>query len=77
MSHGKRGMEIIFNNDNFHMDHVKPRMGDKFDFENLINVLKDLGFEVNDFKNSTKIGIAKQLEKGIIFLFNFYTTNLY
>ena len=55
MSHGKGGMAIIFNYDNFHMNHMKPRVEAKICFENLMNVLQDLGFEVNDFKNSTKI----------------------
>jgi caspase 7 len=64
MNHGKRGLAIIFNHEFFTVGHLKPRCGTNVDCENLANTLKDLGFEVNDFHNSTHKDIAKYLEKG-------------
>lgn len=64
MNHGKRGLAIIFNHEFFTISHLKPRSGTNVDCENLVNTLKDLGFEVNDFHNATHKDISKNLERG-------------
>ncbi|XP_014470308.1 PREDICTED: caspase-1-like isoform X2 [Dinoponera quadriceps] len=63
MSHEKRGLAIIFNHEFFTVSHLKPRCGTNVDCENLSNTLKNLGFEVNDFHNSTHKDIIKNLER--------------
>lgn len=64
MNHGKRGLAIIFNHEFFNVSHLKQRCGTNIDCENLAETLKGLGFEVNDFHNSTHKDISKYLEKG-------------
>ncbi|XP_078033261.1 caspase-1 [Augochlora pura] len=63
MNHSKRGLAIIFNHEFFTITHLKPRCGTNVDCENLVNTLKSLGFEVNDFHNSTHRDIVRNLER--------------
>ena len=63
MNHSKRGLAIIFNHEFFTITHLKPRCGTNVDCENLVNTLKNLGFEVNDFHNSKHRDIVKNLER--------------
>ncbi|XP_031834431.1 caspase-1 [Nomia melanderi] len=63
MNHSKRGLAIIFNHEFFTIAHLKPRSGTNVDCENLVNTLKNLGFEVNDFHNSTYRDIVRNLER--------------
>ncbi|XP_012284913.1 caspase-1 [Orussus abietinus] len=63
MNHSKRGLAIIFNHEFFTISHLKQRCGTNVDCENLIMTLKDLGFEVRDFHNSTHRDIIKNLER--------------
>ena len=64
MNHAKRGLAIIFNHEFFTITHLRPRCGTNVDCENLVNTLKSLGFEVNDFHNYTYRDIVKNLERG-------------
>lgn len=64
MNHSKRGLALIFNHEFFTISHLKPRCGTNVDCENLSSTLKSLGFEVNDFHNSTHRDIVKNLERG-------------
>lgn len=64
MNHNKRGLAVIFNHEFFTITHLKPRCGTNIDCENLVNTLKNLGFEVNDFHNLTHRDIVKNLERG-------------
>lgn len=68
MNHSKRGIALIFNQEFFTAAHLKPRIGTNVDCDNLINTLKNLGFEVNDVHNSTHADIVKQLERGKSYL---------
>ncbi|XP_076238891.1 caspase-1 [Calliopsis andreniformis] len=63
MNHRKRGLAIIFNHEFFTIPHLKRRCGTNVDCDNLINTLKDLGFDVNDFHNSMHRDIVKNLER--------------
>lgn len=63
MNHLKRGLAIIFNHEFFTVSHLKARSGTNVDCEQLVNTLKDLGFDVNDFHNSTHKDIVKNLER--------------
>ncbi|XP_070158551.1 caspase-1 [Polyergus mexicanus] len=63
MNHSKRGIALIFNQEFFTTAHLKRRFGTNVDCDNLINTLKNLGFEVNDVHNSTHGDIVKQLER--------------
>lgn len=69
MNHSKRGLAIIFNHEFFTITHLKPRCGTNIDCENLVTTLKNLGFEVNDFHNSTHRDIVKNLERGTQWMF--------
>ena len=64
MNHEKRGLALIFNHEFFTVSHLKQRSGTNVDCENLVNTLKELGFEVNDFHNPTHKDIVKNLERG-------------
>lgn len=75
MGHAKRGLAIIFNHEFFTVSHLKPRSGTNVDCEQLVNTLKDLGFEVKDFHNATHRDIVKNLEAGKFFLYSFPLTN--
>ncbi|XP_043270783.1 caspase-1-like [Venturia canescens] len=63
MNHAKRGLAVIFNHEFFTVTHLKARSGTNVDCENLVNTLKDLGFEVNDFHNATHKDVVKNLER--------------
>ncbi|XP_029160880.1 caspase-1-like [Nylanderia fulva] len=63
MNHSKRGIALIFNHEFFNISHLKARSGTNVDCDNLINTLKNLGFEVHDLHNSTHGDIVKQLQK--------------
>ncbi|KZC09894.1 PREDICTED: caspase-1-like [Dufourea novaeangliae] len=63
MNHSKRGFAIIFNHEFFTISHLKPRSGTNVDCDNLVNTLRSLGFEVNDFHNSTHKDIVRNLER--------------
>ncbi|CAK9820742.1 unnamed protein product [Anthophora plagiata] len=63
MNHAKRGLAIIFNHEFFTITHLRARCGTNVDCENLVNTLKNLGFEVNDFHNYTHRDIVKNLER--------------
>lgn len=63
MNHAKRGLALIFNHEFFTIAHLRSRCGTNEDCKNLINTLKNLGFEVNDFHNYTHRDIVKNLER--------------
>lgn len=64
MNHPKRGLAIIFNHEYFTVSNLKDRNGTNVDCENLSITLKNLGFEVNEFHNSTLKDIMKNLDRG-------------
>lgn len=64
MNHPKRGLAIIFNHEFFTVAHLKDRCGTNVDCENLSITLKNLGFDVNEFHNSTYKDIMKNLDRG-------------
>ncbi|XP_015590041.1 caspase-1 [Cephus cinctus] len=63
MSHSKRGLALIFNHEFFTTNNLKQRCGTNVDCDNLINVLKDLGFDVMDYHNLTHGDVIKNLER--------------
>lgn len=64
MNHPKRGMALIFNQENFDFPSLKPRVGTNIDCENLTNSLQMLHFEVFCYKDLKLHELQKEIEKG-------------
>lgn len=64
MEHRKRGLAVIFNQENFDDEIIlKPRFGTDADCRNLKSALEELSFEVEVFKDLSCSGIQKEVEK--------------
>ncbi|XP_014775609.1 caspase-7 [Octopus bimaculoides] len=62
MTHKKRGVAYIFNNENFEDPNLKPRHGSSKDTEDFKNALMKLGFEEDDINLYTDATIQEMLD---------------
>lgn len=63
MKHEKRGMAFIFNHENFEKTYLNKRTGSAVDRNNLEEVLKKLGFEVEVYDNLTSEELKYRIQK--------------
>ncbi|KAF4090651.1 hypothetical protein AMELA_G00054600 [Ameiurus melas] len=61
MDHKRRGMALIFNQENFH--NLMKRRGTNKDRDNLTERFQDLGFDVNCHNDKSKAEVLKEIRK--------------
>lgn len=64
MTHGRRGIAIIFNHEHFNMPNLKSRSGTQTDCQTFAERLKQLSFDVEVYNDLNYKDLNRVIEKG-------------
>lgn len=69
MTHGRRGIAIIFNHEHFNMPNLKPRSGTQTDCQTFAERLNQLNFDVEVYNDLNYRDLSRVIEKGNFLLY--------